>query len=236
MFKKVLVAAVAAMSVAACATPYVATPYERTATNVRTIAVLDDAAEDNAIAYEVASVGRNFGLIGALVDAGIQAERQSAVNKALDGVSFDGETTFERRLASRLTSEGYQVTVRESTPRAKRAFVVTYPAADGSADAYLDIVVAHHGYLSAGAFQPFRPSAAAQVRLVSASDPTKILMDNRIVYNGMTTADAGVITLTPNPAYEFKNREELLADPAKMAAGIEDALNQIADTAAQLLR
>ena len=49
-------------------------------------------------------------------------------------------------------------------------------------------------------------------------------------------ANAGVITLTPNPAYEFKNREELLADPARMAAGIEDALNQVADTAAQLLR
>jgi hypothetical protein len=61
-------------------------------------------------------------------------------------------------------------------------------------------------------------------------------MDNRIVYNGMTTADAGVITLTPNPDYEFENREALLADPVKMAAGIEDALNQIADTTAQLLR
>lgn len=235
MFKKVIVAAMA-MTVAACASPYVATPYERAATNVRTISVMDDAADDNAIAYEVASMGRNFGLIGALVDAGIQAERQGAVNRALDGVSFDGETVFERRLASRLTSEGYQVSVREDGPRAKRAFVVSYPTADGSSDAYLDIVLAHHGYLSAGAFQPFRPSASAQVRLVSAADPTRILMDNRIVYNGMTTADAGVITLTPNPDYEFKNREELLADPAKMAAGIEDALNQIADTAAQLLR
>lgn len=235
MLKKIL-AALAAMSVAACASPYVATPYERAANNIRSISVMDDAADDNAIAYEVASIGRNFGLLGAIVDAGIQAERQAAVNRTLDGVSFDGETIFERRLASRLMSEGYQVTVRENSPRAKRAFVVSYPTADGSTDAYLDVVVGHHGYLSAGAFQPFRPSATAQVRLVSASDPTKILMDNRIVYNGMTAADAGVITLTPNPAYEFKNREEVLADPAKMAAGIEDALNQIADTAAQLLR
>ncbi|CAN5259829.1 hypothetical protein BH10PSE2_BH10PSE2_02470 [soil metagenome] len=235
MIRKVLVAAMA-LSVAACATPYVATPYDRAAANVRTISVMDDAAGDDATAYEVASVGRNFGLIGNLIDAGIQAERQSAVNKALDGEHFDGEALFERRLASRLTTNGYQVSVVENAPRDKRAFIVTYPTADGGADAYLDIVIAHHGYMSAGAFQPFRPSAAAQVRLVSAADPTKVLMDNRIVYNGMTTGDAGVISLTPNPAYEFKNREELLADPTRMAAGIEDALNQIADTAAQLLR
>lgn len=233
--KRYLIGLVAALSLGACASPYVATPYDRASANVRTISVIDDAADDKAIAFEVASMGSNFGLIGALVDAGIQAERREAVNKALDSVNFDGETVFERRLASRLSSEGYEVSMREG-PRAKRDFIVSYPTADGAVDAYLDIVVGHHGYLSAGAFQPFRPSAAAQVRLISAADPSKVLMDNRIVYNGMTAADAGVITLTPNPAYEFRNREELLADPAKMAAGIEDALNQVADTAAQLLR
>ena len=235
MLKRVCIA-VMAMTAAGCASPYVATPYDRASANVRTITVIDDAAEDDAVAYEVASMGSNFGLIGALVDAGIQAERKSAVNKALDSVNFDGEAVFEQRLASRLVSEGYEVTTRTGPARAKRDFIVAYPTADGVVDAYLDVVVGHHGYLSAGAFQPFRPSASAQVRLVSAADPSKILMDNRIVYNGMTAANAGAITLTPNPAYEFKNREELLADPARMAAGIEDALNQVADTAAQLLR
>ncbi|WP_395650812.1 hypothetical protein [Brevundimonas sp.] len=233
---KILIALGAALSLAACASPYVATPYDRTASQVRSIAVVDDSAPENSIAYEVASVGRNFGLIGAIVDAGIQAERQAAVNRALDGTAFDGETVFERQLAAALAREGYEVNVMTDTPRAKQAFLVAYPTADGVVDAYLDVVIAHHGYLSAGAFRPFRPSAAAQVRLVSAADPTRVLMDNRIVYNGMTTADAGVITLTPNPDYEFENREALLADPVKMAAGIEDALNQIADTTAQLLR
>lgn len=221
---------------AGCAAPYVATPYDRAGTGVRTIALIDDSAGDDAIAYEVASMGSNFGLIGAIVDAGIQAERRAAVNRALDQAQFDGEDAFERRLIQRLGGEGYQVTLREGPAREKRAFLVSYPTADGSADAYLDLVVDHYGYLSAGAFQPFRPSASVKVRLVSAADPSRILMDNWIVYNVMAGTTTGVITLTPNPAYEFQNREQLLADPAKMAAGIDDALTQVADTVVQLLR
>lgn len=234
--KKAVLGLSAALLLSACVAPYVATPYDRATAGVQTIAIIDDPAEERAIAYEVASMGSNFGLIGALVDAGIQAERQGAVNKALDSVEFDGENAFETRLASRLRASGYEVVQRDGPARTKREFLVRYPTPQGETDAYLDVVMAQYGYLSAGAFQPFRPTAAAQVRLVSAADPTKVLMDNRIVYNGMYTTDAGVITLSPNPAYEFQNREQLLADPAKMAAGIEDALNAVADTAAQLLQ
>ena len=235
MFKKT-VALAAALMLSACATPYVATPYERASANVRAITVMDDAAEDRAIAAEVASMGSNFGLIGALVDAGIQAERRAALNKALETTGFDGEAMFERRLAERLSAEGYQVRVAEAAPRAKRDFMVAYPTPEGVVDAYLDVVVDHYGYLSAGAFQPFRPSVSAKVRLVSAADPSKLLMDNRIVYNGMAYMTEGAITISPNPAYEFRNREALLADPTRTSAGIQDALHQVADTAAQLLR
>ena len=235
MQKKIAII-LSALALSSCATPYVATPYDRQALSVRTIAVIDDSAGDEAIAYEVASMGSNFGLIGVLVDAGIQAERRGAVNRALEQANFDGENAFERRLVSSLSTAGYQVALRDGPARAKREFLVSYPTPEGNEDAYLDVIIGHYGYLSAGAFQPFRPSVVAQVWLVSAADPSKILMDNRIVYNGMTTANAGVITLSANPDYEFQNREQLLADPTRMAAGIEDALNQVADTAAQLLR
>lgn len=236
MLKKT-VALAAALMLSACATPYVATPYERASANVRAITVLDDSADEKAIATEVASMGSNFGLIGALVDAGIQAERRAALNKALETTGFDGEAMFERRLAERLGAEGYQVRVAEAAaPREKRDFMVAYPTPEGVVDAYLDVVVDHYGYLSAGAFQPFRPSVSAKIRLVSAADPSKVLMDNRIVYNGMAYMTEGAITISPNPAYEFQNREALLADPTRTSAGIQDALHQVADTAAQLLR
>lgn len=234
MFKKML-GVLAILSLGACATPYVATPYDRASANVRQIVLVDDSAPEAAVAYEVASMGSNFGLIGALVDAGIQAERRAALNKSLGTVQFDAEKRLETRIIERLQGDGYQVTALEGTMRAKREFMVTYPVSGENQDAYLDLVVIDYGYLSAGAFQPFRPHASATVRLVSASDPTKVLMDNRIVYNSMYPNES-VINISPNPRYEFRNREELLADPTRTAAGIEDALNQLADTAAQLLR
>ena len=232
---RVVVALIGAFSLSACASAYVGKPYDRASAGVRSIALVDDSAPDKASAYEVASVGSNFGLIGALVDAGIQTSRTNAVNEALAGTGFEAETRLEQRLASRLTAEGYTVKTLTNDPRnAKREFLLTYPGAEG-ADAYLDLTVVNFGYLSAGASKPFRPTVFANVRLVSARDTKKVLMDNRIVYNAMGPQQ-GVITLTPDPQYAFDNRAALLEDPKRLAAGIEEALNQVADTVAQLLK
>lgn len=233
MFKKILMG-LAALSVAACASPYVGTPYDRASASVTHIAMADDSVPPKLSAWEVASVGSNFGLVGALVNAGIQAGREDAMTRALSTVNFDPEARLEARVAASLATQGYDVAVVEGPLRDKREFLVSYPASSTPSDAYLDVVVTDYGYLSAGAFQPWRPTASATVRLVSASDTSNVLMENVIVYNAMYARE-GVITLTANPAYSFASQGEMEADPARLAAGIEDALNQIADTAAQLL-
>jgi hypothetical protein len=232
VIKKIL-GIVAILSLGACASPYVATPYDRAAHNVHSITMMDDALPEKAIAYEVASVGSNFGLIGALVDAGIQASRQDAVNDALISINFDAEERLERRMAAALSTQGYNIAPLTGAARGKRDLLETYPDASG-VDAYLDVSVSHYGYISSGAGQPFRPSVGAEVRLVKASDRST-LMENIIVYNPLTPAE-GVVTLAPNPQYAFSNRAELLENPQRLAAGIEDALNQVADTAAHLLQ
>ena len=233
MLKRVLVAAMA-MTVAACASPYVATPYDRSTASVQSISLIDDSVPDKAVAYEVASVGGNFGLIGALVDAGIQAERQGAVNEALAGLGFDAEAALEARLIAALGEQGYTAATLDGVERAKRDFLETYPDAQAGVDGYLDIAITQYGYMSSGAGQPFRPTVWAKVKLVKVSDGS-VLMENIILYNPLNGAD-GVVTLPPNPDYAFKNRSELLENPDRLAAGIEDALNQVADTAARLLR
>jgi hypothetical protein len=187
------------------------------------------------IAYEVASVGSNFGLVGALVDASIQTSRADAVNTALIGAGFNAESDLQARIISALGSQGYKVKPLDSSIRTKREFDTAYPSPPEPVDAYLDVVVIDYGYLSAGAFKPFRPTLMAKVRLVSAKDTSKILMENTIAYNNMTPTN-GIITLTPNPTYAFKNRADLLADPRRLEAGLDDALGQLADTVAQLLR
>lgn len=232
MLKKVI-GLLAALSLGACAAPYVATPYDRVAANVDTIALVDDSLAPKAIAYEVASTGGNFGLIGALVDAGIQESRKNAVNAALEEVHFDAEAILESRIISTLGSDGYTVTPLVGEDREKRDLLVHYPPAPAETDAYLDVSVTDYGYLSAGAGQPFRPTVYAKVRLVRATDGA-VLMDNMILLNPIYPTD-GVITLSPNPDYVFNNRGELLADPTRLAAGITDALNRVAEAAAQLL-
>lgn len=233
MIKKILGIA-AILSLGACASPYVATPYDRAGHNVQSITMMDDALPEKAIAYEVASVGSNFGLIGALVDAGIQASRKDAVNDALVSVKFDAEDKLEDRLVAALAVHGYKVEPLTGQPRAKRDLLEVYPDAAAGVDAYLDISVTHYGYLSSGAGQPFRPSVGAEVRLVKVSDRST-LMENIIVYNPLAPIE-GVVTLPPNPQYAFANRADLLENPDRLAAGIEDAINQVADTAARLLQ
>lgn len=227
-------AAIAAMvALSACATPYVATPYERAQHNIQHVSIIDDAAPEDAIAFEVASVGSNFGLIGTLVDAGIQVSRRNAVNEALDSVGFDAEAHLEQRLASQLSSLGYNVAPMTDNTRTKYDFMESYPDANG-ADALLDVSIQHFGYLSSGAFQSFRPSVSAKVRLVKASDKSTV-MENIISYNAIYPQE-GTITLPPNPEYEFENREALLENPQRMADGITDALDQVVSTAVRLLR
>lgn len=232
---RVLAVLIGALCLSGCASAYVGKPYDRASAGVRSIALVDDSAPEKASAYEVASVGSNFGLIGALVDAGIQSSRTNAVNDALARTGFEAESRLEQRLVSQLSAEGYTVQALANDPRnAKREFLVTYPGAEG-VDAYLDLTVVNFGYLSAGAGQPFRPTVFANVRLISARDTKKVLMENRVVYNAMGPQQ-GVITLSPDPQYAFDNRAALLEDPKRLAAGIDEALNQVADTVARLLK
>ena len=228
---KRLIGLAAMAAVSGCVSPYVGTPYERTSANIHTIAIEHDAVPEKLTAWEVASVGSNFGLIGALTDAAIQQSRETALMGALHTVDFDAEATFDNRLVEQLNQDGYSATVVDGADRTRRVFLTTYAAS--GADAYLDIVITDYGYIASGAGQPWRPTVEATVRLVRASD-NQTLMQNQIAYNSMYVR-RGVITLTPNPDYAFQNREAMLADPTRLAEGLTDALNQVADTAVHLL-
>jgi hypothetical protein len=231
---KNLIGLVLAAGLGACASAYVGTPYERASTNIHRIAIADDSVPPKLTAWEVASAGSNFGLIGALVDAGIQGDREHEMTAALTSIGFDAEAALEQRLIATLGTEGYEAAVLPGSEREHRVFLTAYSGAPDGTDAYLDVVVTNYGYISAGVGQPWRPTAQALVRLVRASDNTT-LMENQIVYNAMYVQQ-GVITITANPQFAFQNRDAMTADPQMLAAGLEDAFNQIADTAAHLLQ
>lgn len=226
--------AVSAMALlSACAQNYVAKPYVAGPQPIQKVAVADDSLPDRPIAWEAASVGSNFGLIGALIDAGVQSSRRDAVTEALNSVSFDAEATLEGYVVEALGAQGIETTMLNGPQREKRAFLADYPDAPQGVQAYLDIVLSNYGYISAGHGQPWRPTADAMVRLIAASDG-KVLMENRITYNTIA-APGGVITLTPNPEYVFESREDMVTHPDRLASGVKDALQQVASTAAKLI-
>ena len=229
---KRIFAALAPFGLVACASPYAGVPYAPPATRVEKVALAADPLPEKVIAYEAASVAGNFGLIGALVDAGVQASRKDRVNDALESINYAPEPRFEQYLTEALAQQRIQLAVSKGPNREKRKFLAAYSGADG-AQAYLDFNVTSFGYLNAGS-QMWRPVVTADVRLVDANTK-KTLMENRIFYNPITPQD-GVITISPNPEYQFRNREDMVTQPEKLAAGIDDALRQVADTAVKLLR
>lgn len=226
--------AVSAMALlSACASTYVATPYVAGPEPIRTVAVADDSVPENLSALEVASVGSNFGLIGALINAGVQSSRQNALEEALGTISFDAEDALEHYMVDALAEQGMQATLLSGPQRESRVFLADYPDAPQGAQAYVDVVLTNYGYLSAGSGDPWRPTAYALVRLVSVSDG-RVLMENQIAYNVMNPA-RGVITLTPNPDYVFDSRADMVSNPERLADGLRDAMHRIASTAANLM-
>ena len=233
MKTRIFVAALALSSLGACASTYVGTPYTAPEQPLTSVSVADDPLPENVMAFQAASTMSNFGLIGALIDAGVQAGRKDAINDALDEIGYAPEDKLEELLVSTLSGEGINATVVEGPEREKREFLVDYPEAPEGTQAHFDFVVSQFGYLQSGG-NAWRPAVLADVRLVDAASKAT-LMENRIALN-IVDAPAGVITLPPNPDYSFANRDDMLANAERLAEGIDDALASVVTAAVGLLR
>ena len=231
-------AAVAAFTllVAACAPPKV--PYDR-ADGVKTIGVVTPRFPDGPVVFLASSVGQSFGLIGALIDAGMQADRETKFKAVLDDQKFAASDVFIQALTTELQARGYTVVVIPMT-RDGTEFAAKYPAnSDPKVDAYLDLVTYHYGYIAAGIRDaaPYRPAYALKARLVSAKNAA-LLMQDSIAYNPLRAAAASTeyVTIAPDPEYGFTNFDALLADPNKAVKGLRIATEQSAQAVGKLLQ
>ncbi|MXO95289.1 hypothetical protein GRI34_02500 [Erythrobacter aquimaris] len=227
------IAALGLLSLAACANPYVGTPYTAPAVPVTSVAIVDDTLGDDAVAYEAASTMGNFGLLGALIDAGVQGSRKSRVNEALESVNHTPEANFESYLIAALAEADIEAAMLDGPDRDKREFLEDYPTAPEGVQALIDFNVTAYGYVNSGN-QLWRPTVAADVRMIDAGTGAT-LMENRIIYNPVD-AQAGIVTIAPSPDYAFQNREDMISQPERLAEGIDVALKEVAETAVRLMR
>lgn len=235
--------AAAAMMLVGCAVkPGI--PYDRTVAQVKTIGVLTPKFPDGPVVPLASNVGQSFGLIGALIDAGMQAERESKLTTMLKQQQFSVQERFLATLTAELEAKGYTVAVLP-VPREAAGFVEQYPASPPTkVDAYLDIVTTAYGYVAAGigASSPYRPLFSMNAKLVSANGAS-VLMQETIVYN-LVRPRAGmfgdpyehVVTVAPDPSHQFRNFDALMADPPTATLGMQAAADRSAQTIGKLLQ
>ena len=211
-------------------------PFEKTANNIKTIGILTPGVPSGPGVILATTVGRSFGIIGALVDAGMTASRDSQFDDELKRQNFAFEDAVTKSLSDRLTAAGYTVSTVPVT-RKPTDFVKSYPKADDAkVDAYLDVYYAGYGYIAAGigSETPYRPGVALRVRLVRARD-TAVLMEDTIIYNPIGTP-VDTVTIAPDPDDLFQDFDALKANPEHATKGLSKAIDQTSDTIVKLLQ
>jgi hypothetical protein len=224
-----------AIFLAGCAAPEI--PYDRaSAGGVRTIGIVTPSFPTDPVVVLASSVGQSFGLVGALVDAGMQSNREAQFRTILQRENFSARDCFIESLTARLQERGYVVSLVPVT-RTGTDFLTQYPTGtEPAVDAYLDLVALSYGYVAAGigSSTPYRPQFAVRARLVSAKD-SSVLVQDRVIYNPIGTPGK-TVTIAPEPAHQFRNFNTLVADPAKAVVGLKTATERSAETLSALLR
>jgi hypothetical protein len=203
-----------------------------TANQVKTIGLVAPRFPSGPDVILASSIGQSFGLVGALIDAGMKANRDSQFQSLLHTQNFSVPDIFTKELTDGLKAEGYDV-VSLPAQRDQPDFLHQYPPAQ--VDAYLDVVVAGYGYLSAGVGSslPYRPFILVRARLVKAQD-SSVLMQDAILYNNFGNL-RNVITLPADGTTGFPNFDALVADPPNAIKGMQTATDKTSEAVGKLL-
>jgi len=216
-------------------------PFDKaTASDVKIIGVVTIAMPQQPSVRLASDIGQSFGLIGALVDAGMESSRNSDFWKEIDGNKNPPPATFTNDVIASLQARGF-IAQTAAVIRKSDGFLKNYPSAgEAHVDAYLDLtfIGIGYGYIAAGIADstPYRPFAYVNCRLVRASDGS-VLMQDIVFYNLVNAVGGNVsgVTLSPDPAYTFKDFDTLKADPAKASEGLNDALHKTSDAIGDLM-
>ncbi len=229
-------ALLAMVGLAGCAAPEI--PFDRSsAGEVNSIGIITPHFPSGAHVVLASSVGQSFGLIGALVDAGMRSNRESQLKTVLQQQNFSAEEILLAKLRAGLTARGYSVTMIPYQ-HDQAEFASHYPTdKEPKVDAYLDLVTMGYGYIAAGigGNTPYRPQVGIRARLVRARD-SAILMQDEVIYNQVGPSSGKAVTIAPDPSYQFRDFDALIAQPEGAVNGLRVAIDQSAETVGLLLK
>ena len=231
-----LLAATVMLFVAGC-TSKPSVPFDSSSAHtIKTIGLLTPGAPNGPRAILATTVGQSFGLIGAMIDAGMQESRESDLKSLLAAQNYDASGLYLANLKKALEARGYKVVdvpmMRTSESGLKKDYLsVSAP----NVDAYLDTAY-YYGYISAGVIgaAPYRPFVYTDCRLVKASDMT-VMMEDSVFYNALNSPK-GRVTLAPDPAYVFPDFADITSNPKKVAEGLDVAIKASTDAVGQLMQ
>jgi hypothetical protein len=225
----------AVLFVSACAS-HTEIPFDRASADIKRIGIVQPAFPTNSTVILATTVGQHFGLIGALVDVGMAANREEHVDTLLMEQKLVPKAEFSNALKAALQSRGYEPV--DVAPFRKGAEFVAPGAYVGQppVDAYLDIVASNYGFLAAGIADeaPYRPIIYLKCRLVSAKDPARVLMFDTILVNPLNTPKDAVAVSAPE-GYAFVDFDTLMSNPARAAESLAKAIDQSAETVGTVL-
>lgn len=221
----------------ACATqPEV--PFDKAqSSHVKTIGIVTPSMPEKPTVWLASDVGQSFGLIGALVDAGMQAHRDATFWKLIDGDRNPPRAAFVDALEDSLRRQGFDVKVIE-VPRPNGDYLRSYPRTQEAIDAYLDVtfVGGGYGYVAAamGKSTPYRPFVYLHCRLVRASDGVTLMQD--AVFDNAIGNPKNTVTVSASPTYRFTDFDAMRKHPKEAAAGMDDAFRATTNMIGTLMR
>lgn len=208
--------------------------YNKAEANVTAIGLAPPGIPDRPDVRILASVGANFGLIGAAIEEG----RAAAASKELQDIFAANSYDYKKDIHDSLALAFAETPLKLLPPTGERPanervkfLTKCTPAAD--ANACLDIYITYVGYLSAGATTDYVPTLQLTARMVRTSDGAMLFQD-QIHYNA--TQGTKAIVIQPSDRYRFKDRDAMKADPKAVVEGIQEAVRAVTNELAKQFR
>lgn len=198
------------------------TAYNKAESNVKVLGLAPMGIPKEPSVRILASVGANFGLIGAVVEESRAAAASKELQEIFAQSNYDYRKDVQDSLALAFSEISMPLSVHAGKRPEKEQFkLLTACPKSPDTDACLDVFLSYLGYMSAGATTDYVPTVHLTAKLVRSSDGVTLFQD-QVHYNAMAGTKA--IVVQPSEEYRFKDRDAMKADPQRVTAGIQHAV------------